>query len=421
MIFWTGLGVLFACALGGALLARVGWPFELMTSLLPQIGAAALLFALSLLMLGRPGMAALAVCAAAVCGWGARELFAPRDAALPTRDVRVVWANLLGERDAFRRAMRFAVENDADIVVFAEFPSSVPEADWRASAGDYAHHAGRPTARGVKVAVFSRLPLSDVEPIGIPWRPNRQGLSVRVTTAAGPLTIVGVHPSVPIIPLAQRARDETSRVAFARTREAGASALLVGDFNTTPWSPLVRDAAADERLRRAHLGAASTWASPWPILGLPIDHAFAANDARISARVGPGIGSDHLPLLIDVQVRLEIRPPSGLDGSAYFFFPIRPAKYASRPAITACFMARAMRTGSLASAMAVFMSTPSTPSSIATVASLAVPTPASTMTGTLVCSTMRRMFTGFWMPRPEPMSEPSGMMATQPASSSFLA
>ena len=42
-----------------------------------------------------------------------------------------------------------------------------------------------------------------------------------------------------------------------------------------------------------------------------------------------------------------------------------------------------MRTGSFACAMAVFMRTPSQPSSIAIAASLAMPTPASTMTGTV--------------------------------------
>ena len=45
------------------------------------------------------------------------------------------------------------------------------------------------------------------------------------------------------------------------------------------------------------------------------------------------------------------------------------------------------------------------------VASDAVPTPASTITGTLACSTIKRMFTGFWMPSPDPMSEPSGNWA----------
>src|SRR6476620_4355165 len=97
---------------------------------------------------------------------------------------------------------------------------------------------------------------------------------------------------------------------------------------------------------------------------------------------------------------------------------MRPARYARRPASTAAFIARAITTGSLASAMAVFMSTPSQPSSIACAASLAVPTPASTSTGTPAPSTMRRIVTRFWMPSPEPIGAPRGMIATAPASSS---
>ncbi len=83
--------------------------------------------------------------------------------------------------------------------------------------------------------------------------------------------------------------------------------------------------------------------------------------------------------------------------------------------------AYAMRTGSCAQAMAVFIKTPSQPSSIAIVASEAVPTPASTITGTLLCSMINDRFQGFKMPMPEPISEASGMMAAQPMSSSMRA
>ena len=67
------------------------------------------------------------------------------------------------------------------------------------------------------------------------------------------------------------------------------------------------------------------------------------------------------------------------------------------------------------------MSTPSQPSSIAIAASEAVPTPASTMTGTFTASRMSRMLCGLRMPRPEPMGAASGITAAQPASSSLRA
>ena len=79
-----------------------------------------------------------------------------------------------------------------------------------------------------------------------------------------------------------------------------------------------------------------------------------------------------------------------------------------------------MATGSLAPAIAVFISTPSQPSSIAIAASEAVPTPASTITGTVTASRISLMLYGFRMPSPEPMGAPSGITAAAPASSSFL-
>ena len=71
--------------------------------------------------------------------------------------------------------------------------------------------------------------------------------------------------------------------------------------------------------------------------------------------------------------------------------------------------------------MAVFIRTASQPISMAKTASDAVPTPVSTRTGTLDCSTIRPRFRKFWMPRPEPIGDAAGMIAAAPTSSSFLA
>jgi len=99
---------------------------------------------------------------------------------------------------------------------------------------------------------------------------------------------------------------------------------------------------------------------------------------------------------------------------------MRPACAASQPASTPRRIARAMRTGSCASATAVFIRTPAAPSSIARAASLAVPTPASTITGTVACSRMIRRFAGLRIPIPEPIGAPRGITAAAPSSANFL-
>jgi hypothetical protein len=111
----------------------------------------------------------------------------------------------------------------------------------------------------------------------------------------------------------------------------------------------------------------------------------------------------------------------GLLAEAYGLTGIRPARYALRPASTACAMASAIRAGSSASAIAVLMRTASAPASIAIAASLGVPIPASTTTGTVACSMMILIASRFRIPCPEPIGEPSGMTVAVPISCNRLA
>src|SRR5581483_8170654 len=80
-----------------------------------------------------------------------------------------------------------------------------------------------------------------------------------------------------------------------------------------------------------------------------------------------------------------------------------------------------MLTGSFAAAIPVFMSTPSTPCSMVTQASDAVPTPASTMIGTLSRCLIVRTLKGLRSPSPDPIGAANGMTATAPASSNLRA
>ncbi len=101
---------------------------------------------------------------------------------------------------------------------------------------------------------------------------------------------------------------------------------------------------------------------------------------------------------------------------------IRPARNASRPASTALRIADAIiSTGSRARVTAEASITPAHPSSIANAASDAVPAPASRITGTRACSVINWKLCGLRIPSPDPIGDPSGMIAAHPTSSSFRA
>ena len=120
---------------------------------------------------------------------------------------------------------------------------------------------------------------------------------------------------------------------------------------------------------------------------------------------GADLGSDQAQLRARRLGHAALRDASGEPGEP--------------PALDPAFIAAAMRTGSCDLAIAVLTSTASQPSSIASAASDAVPIPASSTTGTGLRVQISSIAAGLARPRPEPISEPSGITAAQPTSASF--
>ena len=93
--------------------------------------------------------------------------------------------------------------------------------------------------------------------------------------------------------------DASTAMLTAAIRQASEGrTLVIGDMNATPWAGRLRAVSAEMVRLSPALG--STWFSSLPVLGLPIDHAFVTSDLRASAKVGPGVGSDHLPLIVSI-------------------------------------------------------------------------------------------------------------------------
>ena len=85
--------------------------------------------------------------------------------------------------------------------------------------------------------------------------------------------------------------------------------IVAGDFNVTPWSQHFHTALARSGLNdcAAGHGLAPSWPSQFPPLGIRIDHCWASQHWRSTdVRLGPSLGSDHLPLIADLE--LEKRP-----------------------------------------------------------------------------------------------------------------
>lgn len=157
------------------------------------------------------------------------------------------------------------------------------------------------------VAIYSRFPiemyeLPDRAPVGMP-----SALS-HVTIAGQRVTLIGAHPSSPDGRgmAAQRNSQLADLARFATAAER--PLIVVGDLNTTSWSPYFSDLvrAANLRDSRRGFGIQPTFPVPFPPALIPIDHCLVSEGIHVhSRRVAPASGSDHYPILIEFSVEKQ--------------------------------------------------------------------------------------------------------------------
>ncbi|KAF0814011.1 hypothetical protein IGB42_01690 [Andreprevotia sp. IGB-42] len=119
---------------------------------------------------------------------------------------------------------------------------------------------------------------------------------VRAELADGRV-VYGVHPPPPLGADLALARNASLQLIAQRLQAERAPVLLLGDFNVTPFSPVYRHFVDEAGLREAGAGL---WPS-WNHL-LPLDRALFAGAVRpVNVWLGPSLGSDHRPLVFDLE------------------------------------------------------------------------------------------------------------------------
>lgn len=215
--------------------------------------------------------------------------------------LRVLTFNVWQHNPRKEDVLEYIRRVDADILFLAEV-----DGRWARSLAQladlYPHRIVRLRPRDAGVAVLSRLPLEDQAPALPQTRRTLPWVMAHVTHQGRQLLFIGTHPPSPIDGNRAWSRDRQFAIIAEYVEASSMPALVVGDFNATPWSAHVRQLY---RSGLAFRGPGPPWTPTWKVhtpLAITIDHALCTEPLVITRRkVGPALGSDHRPVEIEVR------------------------------------------------------------------------------------------------------------------------
>ena len=300
----VALALVSLAAFGG----RWVWWLDVLANFRAQYVVALVMLGLLVMMSRwrRLGYAVLAVAAVNLAFVLPLFIGSPADPVLGAPTVRVMSFNLLSTNESYSEVIEYIETVDPDLVLLHE--ASRP---WEVAMGEagFEHELIRPRSENL---IFGTLVLargSNIEGVSYGFattQPRAVEITWRPDGWNEVLSVLSTHPLAPTE--RERAALRDSQLAFAADWAANAEQpfFVVGDFNATPWSWPFRNlmATADVRNSQAGFGLQPSFATTSNVLlRVPIDHLVHGEELEVlDRRLGPAMGSDHFPLVVDLQL-----------------------------------------------------------------------------------------------------------------------
>lgn len=225
------------------------------------------------------------------------------DTTATEKPLRAMLINLNAANTNTERALHSITNANPDLIILEEVTP-----DWAFAlsklAEQFPHHLVEPREDPFGIMLLSKYPLSDaaIVEIGFAGLPS---ITANVLFPQGNVSVVATHPLPPIGAVYSEQRNAQLAALPAVVKEQSNPVLLIGDLNTTQWSPYFKQLVQESGLKDSMkgFGFQPTWPAGNGLSRIPLDHVLHSPVIRIINRaIGADIGSDHLPVIIDFTV-----------------------------------------------------------------------------------------------------------------------
>ena len=218
-------------------------------------------------------------------------------------NLRILHANILTSNTNHEAFLDLVRAVDPDIISVQENNVAWQRA-FRALDEAYPHSKAVAHGDNFGIYFYTRLPTEEIESFIIAAS-EVPAIKTKIAVAGRSVSVLSAHTLPPV----REAHMEVRKAQFAAMPELfeaiDGPAILIGDLNTTMSSPYYRELESATGLRNARygFGFGATWPAHYSVLGLPLDHVLVSPEIEVvSFRVGSDIGSDHLPIIVELYV-----------------------------------------------------------------------------------------------------------------------
>ncbi len=281
------------------------WPLDLAANFRPHFAAGLVAAAGFLVLAGRRRSGALVLVIGLVNAAVVAPLFvSPSVSGDPVGEtIRVMTFNVNGLNDNYDEVIDY-IETEAPDVAFIHEATFLWE-DALADAG-LAYRVERGRQEPLDFGTMALVPDGAAfHTFGFATSSPR-AVEVVLELGGERVGILGSHPLSPSTE--ERARLRDAQLGFARdwSAEFGGRRIVAGDLNATPWSYPFRRLLSGGGLLNSQRGFGLELTFPAdsnPLVQVPIDHVLYSEGLRVvDRRMGPQLGSDHLPVVVDLAL-----------------------------------------------------------------------------------------------------------------------
>ncbi len=235
--------------------------------------------------------------------------YIPRQvASADSKTVRFLYINVWLRNTNHQAGIDLIRRENPDVIIGQEITPAWMEA-LRPLKAEYPYGMDLPIESPQGIALLSRVPLALVENVKIRSY-NGPTIHAVLELDRKKVNLVTAHLAAPVSKRHVEAGSEQMRAMAEYLAGLGSPKILIGDLNCSMWSPgyaPIEEVTGMINARRGK-GILATWPVVGFLPGIPIDHCIVSRDIGVSsARVGPGIGSDHYPIVYDLMIPISVK------------------------------------------------------------------------------------------------------------------